>query len=407
MTWGAVAGTAISIGGGLLNDRSARKAAKRAAAETKPWDLNSAGGYSVDYDPSNRSLNVGMTGQQQGIYDQLGGMTTGMLSGMYGPYQGYQQFTQDIGNNALPGMFGDYLGASANIPNQSFDQFGTRIGALGNMSMAGGMNALSQSFGPGQNTALSNNLFSRGLGMQNINVDNYRDIANNQLGLMRDLAAPQEERAANSMLQRMFSMGQMGGTAGARNIEAFAQGQSNADMERQLAAQQFAEGLYRGDQQFGLNQAQLGQGLLGMGYQGQTNDLSRQLGMGYLGQGMLGQSGGFAQQGLEGAINQSEMGNQRALQRLAQAQQQLFGGASMYDNNIARGLGMLQARGNMDTQLMNWLQTSSNVGTGQGVAAQALANGLPNTNPFSGFLEGLGGGLLETSGLPGFGGGGG
>ncbi len=399
-----LAGAALSIGGSLLGNKSERKAAKRAAAETKPWDLNTNGGFNVDYDPSNRSLNANMSPEQQAIYQQLGGNASGMLTGTYGPLQGYQQFSQDIGNYAVPQLFSNYLGASNNMPNGAFDFASGRFGGLGNMAMGGGMNALSQAFGPGQNTSLSNAMFSRGLGMQDMNVDNYRDIANNQLGLMRDLAAPQEERASNALFQNLFSKGQLNSEGGARNFEAFGEGLANADTARQLGAQQFAEGLYRGDQQFALNNAQLGQGLIGMGYQGQTNDTSRQLGMGYLGQGMLGQSGNFAQSGLNTAIGQSDMANSRAMQRLAAAQQQMFGGQGLFDQNIAQGLNMLTARGNMDTQLMNWLQTSSNVGSGQGVAASALANGLPTSNPFSGFLQGLGGGLLEKSGLPGFGG---
>src|SRR5690606_26843836 len=59
---------------------------------------------------------------------------------------------------------------------------------------------------------------------RNLMGNSYQDVANQQLALMRQQAAPHEERATNSLMQRLFNQGRMGSTGGGRDIEAFARG---------------------------------------------------------------------------------------------------------------------------------------------------------------------------------------
>lgn len=56
------------------------------------------------------------------------------------------------------------------------------------------------------------------------------------LGLLREQAAPFEQRAFNSLQDNLFATGRMGTTGGGIQTEAFARGLGQADLARQLAA---------------------------------------------------------------------------------------------------------------------------------------------------------------------------
>lgn len=396
MIWGAVAGAVGSLAGGLIQGNSDKAAAKRAAKQVAPYNLD-AGGFGVSVDQKNRTITGTMSPEQQAMYDLMGQQGMGLLQSG-GPFGGYQLHAQNVGNNMLPGLFNGYLGASQQIPYGAFDQFGGTMGGLQGMAIGGAQQGLNNAFGPGQNTGLSNMMFQQGMGMQDTPVDQYRDIAANQLGLMRDLAAPQEERAANDMMQRLFSKGQLASSTGGRNFEAFAQGQSNADMQRQLQAQGFAENLYRGDQQFALNRGAQGQGLIGMGFTGQGQDTARQGMFGQLGSTMMNQGGQFAGLGLDASVNQSEMVNQRAQQRLAEAQRQMFGGQSMFDANQTSAFNLLNQQNNQQQNLYNMLGMSGNLGSGQSSAAAAYSGLIGKENPWAGLISGIGTGIAGKLG---------
>ena len=391
--FGALIGAGASLLGGVLDRNAAKKSAKRAAAQVVPYNIEGAGG-SIGIDQKNRTVTANLSPDQQAMYDMLGQQGMGMLGGG-GPLGGFQQFSQYLGNQAMPGMFNDYLNASGQIPNQAFGQFGGLMGGMGNMALGGAQRGLGAAFAPGMNRRLSGRLFGQGMGMQNTPVDQYRDIAANQLDLMRQQSAPQEERASNAMFQKLFSKGQLASTTGGDNFERFGEGLANADMQRQLSAQGFAEGLYRGDQQFAQNQSRLGQGLIGMGFQGQGMDQNYQNMMGSLGQGLLGQAGGFAGQGLNAAIGQSDMVNSRATQRLSEAQRMMFGGAELGNQNQQNALNLFGQQGNLQSMLYNLMGMSSNMGSGQAAGAQAMSRMLPTSSPFSGAIDRVGGALMN------------
>lgn len=90
---------------------------------------------------------------------------------------------------------------------------------------------------------------------QNYLGRNYNNIFDQRLATMREQAAPFEERAQNSLTQKLFSMGQLGpnSTAGNRQVESFGRGLAQADTGRVLDAMGFAEQLYGRDQQLGAN----------------------------------------------------------------------------------------------------------------------------------------------------------
>jgi hypothetical protein len=64
--------------------------------------------------------------------------------------------------------------------------------------------------------------------------------ASGRLGILRQLAAPEEQRASNQLTDRLFASGRLGGTGGGIEQEAMARAQSAADLQRQLASQDWA-----------------------------------------------------------------------------------------------------------------------------------------------------------------------
>lgn len=88
-----------------------------------------------------------------------------------------------------------------------------------------------------------------------------------QLGLLREQAAPFEQRAFNNLQDNLFATGRLGSSGGGLQTEAFARGLGQADLSRQLQAFQQAQ-QYQRD---AANRASMfGQGadsLLGAGFQ--------------------------------------------------------------------------------------------------------------------------------------------
>lgn len=62
-----------------------------------------------------------------------------------------------------------------------------------------------------------------------------------RLSALRQIAQPWEQRAQNSLNDRLFSMGTMGTTGGGIQQTAFQEAQNDADLKRSLAAQDWAQ----------------------------------------------------------------------------------------------------------------------------------------------------------------------
>ena len=381
---GMIGGALGSAVGGKLSSDAYKKANRQAstAAAFNPWDASNPMG-SVGFADGN--INMQFNEGQQGQWDQLGGMFGNQMMG--GQNAGFQNFAGGVGNNQMPQLWNQFLGASGQIPNQAFGMFGNQMQNYGGMAEAGAMSGLGQAFGPGMNQGLSQNMFNQGMGMVGQNFD---ALAAERTNLLRQQAAPFEEQARNAMFQDLFSKGQMGGKAGANSMEQFGNALTQADLGRQMAGQDLAMNMYGQNNQAGL-------GMLGMGFQGQQNDLNRNLGMGSLGQGMLGAAGQFAGQGLDASVGQSNLVNQRATQRLGEASQMMFGGQTMQNQQFMNALNMLQGQGGMMGQLGNMATLGANVG-GQGADAganQARYLSKNNTSNTGSFLSNVGGQLLD------------
>jgi len=129
-----------------------------------------------------------------------------------------------------------------------------------------------------------------------------------RLGVLRQLAQPEEQRTGQSLNDRLFAMGQMGTSGGGIQQEAFYKAQQDADLKRQLASQDWAQSrsMDRFNTAIGaVNQGQAGQSqAFNIGQQSQSGlaNMFQQL----LQQGQLGVGGAAgAPPQLAAAANQS------------------------------------------------------------------------------------------------------
>jgi hypothetical protein len=217
----------------------------------------------------------------------------------------------------------------------------------------------------------------------------------NTLDTLRAQARPTEERAVNSKFQNLFSRGTLGSTSGARAIGELALAQEQADIGRQIAAQQV------GMQQFGQLQ-NAGQGLLGLGANqllaGSQNQQNLAQLLGAQGLSNINSQRDFlgtqfnAQQGV------SSLMSQRPLERL-QAAQGLFGfGQQAAGTDLQQAISGINARLAMNADLRNLVALGGNIG-GQQASAGAQAAQYINqtgTSPLGAGLSGIGTGLFNA-----------
>jgi hypothetical protein len=133
----------------------------------------------------------------------------------FGSLQGGQDL-QSASQEFLPGIF-EGIGMSQQLSGEAFDragdlQFNGFQRGLQDM-LFGGAGASAERLGRG--------------------FDASRD---DTLALLRQQAAPFEQRAFQGLQDTQFATGQLGSSGGALQTEAFARGLSQADLDRQLAA---------------------------------------------------------------------------------------------------------------------------------------------------------------------------
>jgi len=256
----------------------------------------------------------GMTGPSnlQGSF----GWANGGGSGLSQEFMG----AQGALGGMLPGLFG---GGLFNNPDLQ--------GALGQNNIMGALGQANSAFGQQMNPFMSAGFGQNaggmvgGLlqgGMQNLmGAGNQQGIYDQQLGVLRQGAAPQQQRNFNNLQDRLFSQGLLGGGTSATGeaMRGFFEAQNSQDLGFQNQAfgnamqqQQFMQGL--GSQQMGMGsglEQQLFQQMLGSIQQNQ------QAGMGRLGaaQGLLGFGGdlfsqqfGSGVQGLQGLLGLGQFG---------------------------------------------------------------------------------------------------
>ena len=366
------------------------------------------GGPFGSYDPATGSITTGLGDRLQGQLDQTDAFAN--------------FFANQAGGNQLGGAFST-LGALGQVAgNQPIGNQGLFSGlqgrAQGALDLAGlGLGASAQ------DAAALNPLGNQAFGVagqQLGEIGGFEDVRSRQLDLLRQQAAPFEERQFSNLQDTLFAQGRLGSTGGALQTEAFARGLGQADLSRQLAAsgearnfQQNALGLAQGAFGIGGQQRGLSDSLLSsaFGNFGNIAGLSSDIEQSRFGQSMMGQNNLFSQlQGL--------MGNQVGL---AQAQQGLDSGAfGNFLRALTAGQGISQIPLDRLSTQLGFEQARSNAALGAGSAqlgvqlgqgSDALAaafsglSGASQSGGLQGFLGSLGGLFGGGGGAAGAGGG--
>lgn len=401
MTWGAVAGGAISAAGSLLGGSKTPKA-------PKPYDANSSLG-TADFDPKKKRLDLTLSPEMQGWQQLFGGIGQGYLTGEGSPTAPFQNFTMGNVQGQMPFLFDQSQMASMLDPRMAQYATGQMFGAAGNQMQLGDAASafgLQQLLGGPVGGGMAAGMYGTGMGMLGERAQSYDAQRDQMLAQLRAEAAPFEERAGQALQQNLFNTGRLGTSGGGMNIEAFARGLGQADTSRSIQANQFAQDLYGRDLQAALARNQMGAGLMqgGLsGYQAGTQ-LQGALGQGFMGLGgdMYGSGAGIYGQGAGLNLGLQNLQNERGLQRLNTAQQ-LFGfGTQLGQQDLATGTGMFGQVLGINDALLDQARVG---GAMAGGTSQARAPS--NTSALlGGALGGLGGAVAGMDLKSMFGGGG-
>lgn len=376
MTWGAVAGAAVGAVGSYVGAKSQPKPAK-----FRPWSTgNLWGDVAVT---GKRELTQNLSPYAQGVVDQV--QDIGQI-----PLSGGRELAglgSEMQNYAAGQMMPAFQGV--NEIGLPYGAYGAAMGGIG--GVAGGLNNLFQ-------TAMFNPYAQQqmALGQQLLGAapQSYQDVAASRLALLREQAAPFEERAQNSLTQKLFSMGQLGpnSTAGNRNIEAFSRGLAQADTARQLDAQNLAEGLYGRDLSAALQQQGYGANLFAGGVGNYLAGLGQ---AGSLGGQALGAYGSLADLG----FGMNQLAYSRAGDRLSRTSQ-LFGFGQAAQTAPAQALApYLNILSGISGEQAGLVNQSTQLAGGQ--VAAGPQGGSATGQALGGFLGGLGTGMgnMDLRGL--------
>ena len=349
----AITTAVVSTGAGLVGAKKKADAAKDAARGQQraldaqqnafqPFSLSGPGGLNARVGKEDGSIDLGDLGIPQA---QLMGLAQRSL--------GQARNSQLPRGVAEAGNLVSQLTNRNNLLGGAFDQFRQSQSDLGGLQGNGFQRGLqNQAFGGAQQ-----HLADASMGGE--------QARSRTLDLLRQQAAPFEERSAVNLADDLFSRGRFGTTGGARNVEAFSRGLGQADLSRQLAANQ--EG--RNFTQNALGQAQglsgLGSGLRGLEESLVGSAFSR-----------FGQTAGLTQN-----LSQGNLQNQIQLAGVGRGFQQ---------QDLSMGLQALQGQSGIQQQGLQQFQASlaaAQAGANARVGAGSnMANivGSPNFNPGGG-----------------------
>lgn len=371
MILGAVVGGGLGLVGSFLSDRSNRDASEAAAqaSQFRPFALRTgAGGTGFDLNQQTLTSQLDPSlAAAQGLFNQgvLGG--AGATFGTTGADRGFQrglfQTGRGLQTSGLAGVGQDFARAQQ-VLGAGIGDIGAGTGAFQSQNQLASL--------------LSGNIGAFGFGRgQELLGQDFGDVRQQELDLLRGQARPFEERTTNATLQNLFSTGRLGTTGGAQIAGNLALAQEQADIGRQLAATQTAQGLR------GQNIA-AGQGLLGIG--GQQAGLLGNLGL----------------QGLEGLISGTGAASSRAQQRLANAQG-LFGfGGQVAGTPLGEAANVQNLGAALSEQERAMLALSINAGGAQASAGANVGRALLNQadSPLGGFFGEVGTGILDRALFP-------
>jgi uncharacterized protein YfiM (DUF2279 family) len=217
----------------------------------------------------------------------------------------------------------------------------------------------------GSNAALNQGMLS--------NFD-PNQAAQGYTNLLRQQALPQEQQATQSAMSGLFAKGRLGTTGGANQMQAMAEAQSQADVQRQIAGQQYGLQSQLQAQQ-GYDQARANQQGLMM-----NNLLTNQ--QGALNNFALDQ--GMFQRNLDLYTN-SATATQDRFQRALQ----LFGGENaLNQQNLANFQGLLGSQQSQQQGLMDLGRIGASIGQAQTTANAnaAMVRNQGNQDLIAGFL---------------------
>lgn len=385
---GSLAGAGIGLVGSYLSSRSKNKALKKAskAAAFNPWSVSGPGGSS-SFNTKTRTASYSLDPTSQGLMNMFGNR-----AGQAGQYsQGLLPFTQGMAG-LLPGLFSEAQDASQVDPAMLEQLRGVlRPEIARQQGAAGGLFDVAQNYfnggGPGMDEA--GQLFDLGMGMFG---RNYQDVAADRTGALRQLAAPYEDRARNDMFSALYKKGQLAGPGGMRAFNEFGAGLGRADLERVLAGQNLAEGIYGRDQQVGL-------GLTGAGMEGMFRGAGMGLNAANLGVGASVNAGNMSNMLFSGEGMFSDLVNARATQRMGNAQNMFGFGLDSQSAELQNALASLTGYQNIINQGRGSLEMGANLGQ---IGAQAGANQAQylaqRQSPLGGILQGVGMGMMGMGG---------
>jgi hypothetical protein len=379
-------GAAASVGGSLLSSHAQKKAAKSAAAGAafNPYSTSNLFG-STTWDNNNKALTQSLSPWAQGL---AGNLQDQAMSSSANPFGGFADSLKGQGAGDVGAAYSgaqNYGGLSPDFINQIMGGFA----GLQNQGPQFNLGGLARQ---SSNNPFSREMINTGRGLLN---QDYGDVAQKQLDLMRQDAQPQEQQQTNDLFQRLYGQGRLDSTGGGMDITAFAKGLGQADTQRQLSAMNFAQGLRSSDQQLGANLFNSGNNsyLQGIGQAGQ------------LGSTINSQDTARNQLGLQALLGAQNFGTSldntgysRANDRVARASD-LFGfGNSIDTSNNANTASILQLLSGLSGQQNQLAQLGLSSG---GASAQAGATQGQFTmgaagSPLGGLFQGLGGGLLGS-----------
>jgi hypothetical protein len=413
-----------AIGGGLLANSSAKKAAR--ASQYRPWStqMPGVGGASfangqvnIRHDPAIQNQNWTMQQMQNNLLGQYAAGQQNALGSDFlrGEYDSANQAT-GMGLQGLAGASG--LPQNQFFSNTNFQGQADLAGMLGNQSLMQGMGGYGgQNFlNAGQNLlqqGYQNQDFSqlRGNLMTNFNPN---DAAASYTNLLRQQARPQEEQATANALTGLFGSGRLGTTGGANQMSGLAQAQEQADISRQVAGQQYGLQQQLMAQQgldSALNAEQGRQlGAFGANQQGMMNQYGLAQGFAQTGSGLFGSAMqnagmgmGLSQQGdafgFDRQMGMNQMGWDRANQLYTASNtatqdrfnraMQLFGGENAINQQyLSDFTGLLGAQQSNNQQAMDLARIGASVGQAQTAsnANAAMIRNQGNQDMIAGFL---------------------
>jgi hypothetical protein len=368
------AALAIPVAGAVLGGIGASKQAS--ASKKQAGAINGAatpygtsGMFGSSFVGPNHTIQTQLSPDAQGQYNQLGGIFN-QYTGGGSPTAGFQQFSQGMGNNQLPQLFGNALNQAQMTPDQAFQ---LQQGQMQGMYNTYGQQGI-------QNLGQQQSLFGQA---QNIAGQSTQGLSDNYLSLLRQQAAPQDQRNMDMLANSAFNSGQLGGPGGRQALQDFGTSLGQADIGRQMAAQNL-----------GLQQQQQNTSVAGL-----FGNMGSQMGsQGMQFANMLPQ---LSQNSYNTASQYSDLGNTRAQQMLQNASG-LFGfGNQLNQQDFTQGMSALQGQMGMNTALQNQAQMGGNMAANQ---AGAMAGAPAQGSPMGSFLGGIGTGMM-AGGFPSFGGG--